>query len=112
MRGESRYGAIMKREGDRRAEREVAAWQREMQRRGTVIDPAQRTAELKRLAARHREPPFMPVLALLVAASIAIGARRARSSPGATLTRRQLAIATATAIGSLASVIAIDAAFH
>ncbi len=112
MRGDTRYGAIMKREGDRLADRELVAWQREMQRRGTSIDQAAREAEARRLAASHREPPFMPVLALLVAVAIAIGAWRARGAPGAILTRGQLLVAAVVGAGSLAAVIAIDAAFH
>ncbi|MBA2540693.1 MAG: hypothetical protein H0V17_13730 [Deltaproteobacteria bacterium] len=111
LRGDQRYGAIMKREGDRRADRELAAWQRERARHGAVIDPAVREAEARRLAARHREPPFMPVLALLVLASIITGAFRARVAEGAAVTKRQLTVAAALAIGSLAAVIALDIAF-
>ncbi len=112
VRSDTRYGAIMKREGDRLAERELVAWQREMQRRGTAVDQAVRDAEARRLAASHREPPFLPVLALLVAAAVAIGAWRARGAPGAIVTRSQLVIAAIVGAGSLAAVIAIDVFFH
>lgn len=112
VRGDTRYGAIMKREGDRTAERQLAMIEREMKRRHTTLDPATRDAELTRLKAQNREPPFMPVLALLVVIAIAIGARRAQPADGVTLTDRHLAIAAAIATCSLVAVIAIDAAFH
>ena len=78
----------------------------------TAIDPALLAAEARRLASQHREPPFLPVLGLLVLVSIAIGARRARDATGVVLTRRHLVIAATIATGSLIAVIAIDAAFH
>jgi len=112
VRGDSRYGTIMKREGDRLAERELIAWQREMKRRGTTIDQTVRATEARRLAERHRQPPFMPVLAVLVAVAIALGAWRARVAPGAAITRRVLVTAALVAAGSLTAVIALDAAFH
>lgn len=112
MRADTRYGAIIRPEAERLAEREAAAWQREMQRRGTTIDREAREAEARRLAARHREPPFLPVLAVLVAAAVVLGAWRARGAAGAVLTGRLLILGAAVGAGSLAAVIAIDAAFH
>jgi len=112
VRSDHRYGAIMKREGDRLADRELAQWKREMAKTRTAIDPALLAAEARRLASQHREPPFLPVLGLLVLVSIAIGARRARDATGVVLTRRHLVIAATIATGSLIAVIAIDAAFH
>lgn len=111
VRSDTRYGAVLKREGERLAERELAAWQREMQRRGAV-DQGARDAEARRLAAQHREPPFLPVLAILIAVAIGIGGWRKQPAPGAASTTRQLIIAAAIGFGSLAAVIAIDAAFH
>lgn len=112
VRSDHRYGAIMKREGDRLADRELAQWKREMAKTRTPIDPALLAAEARRLASQHREPPFLPVLGLLVLVSIALGARRARDATGVVLTRRHLVIAATIAAGSLISVITIDAAFH
>ena len=111
LRSDHRYGAIMKREGDRLADRELARWRRELARTRTAIDPALLEAETKRLRSQHRESPFMPVLGVLVLVSIAVGARRARDATGMVLTRRHLVIAAIVAAGSLISVIAIDAAF-
>ncbi len=111
LRSDHRYGAIMKREGDRLADRELARWRRELARTRTAIDPALLEAETTRLRSQHREPPFMPVLGVLVLVSIAVGARRARDATGVVLTRRHLVIAAIVAAGSLISVIAIDAAF-
>ncbi len=112
LRSDNRYGAIMKREGDRLTDRELARWRREMAKTRTQIDPALLETEKTRLTSRHREPPFMPVLGVLVLISIAIGARRARDATGVVLTGRHLVIAASVAAGSLISVIAIDAAFH
>lgn len=112
LRSDNRYGVIMKREGDRLADREIAQWKRELARTRTPIDPALLEAERERRKAQHREPPFMPVLAVLVLVSIILGARRAHPSPGAELTRRHLVIASIAGLGSLLAVIAIDAAFH
>jgi hypothetical protein len=112
LRGDTRYGAIMKREGDRLAERELARWLREQAKRGEVIDDHARQLATQRIASRHREPPFLPVLGALVAVAVALGAWRSRAAPGVTVTPRLLAIAAVIGAGSLAAVIALDFAFH
>jgi hypothetical protein len=112
VRGDSTYGAIMRPERERVVARELAAWQREQQRRGAVTDEARRAAEQRRLAARHpKEPPFAPVLAVALLAMAIAGAWRAREPIGA-ITNRHVAIAGALAASSIVAVITIDAIFH
>jgi hypothetical protein len=112
VRGDSTYGAIMRPERERVVARELAAWQREQQRKGAAIDAARRIAEQRRLAAKHpTEPPFAPVLAFALLAMVFAGAWRARASAGA-ITNRHVAIAAALAASSIVAVITIDAVFH
>ena len=112
LRSDSTYGTIMKPERDRAVARDLAAWQRDAARRGVIVDEARRAAEQRRLAARHpQEPPFAPVLAVLLVAAIVAGGARARGAIGV-LSNRQLAIAGALCVASIAAVISIDAAFH
>jgi hypothetical protein len=112
VRGDNTYGAIMRPERERLIAREYAAWQRDQKAHDIVISDADREAELRKLAAKHREPPFMPILLGLLGVSVSLGAWRARPAPDGTLTRRlQLRIAM-LALGSVATVIAIDFVFH
>jgi hypothetical protein len=111
VRGDNTYGAIMKPERERLIARELAEWQREQARLGAQISDAERDARARALAEQHRELPFAPVLAVLLAAAVALGAARARGAAGAVSTRL-VAITVAVAAGSIATVIALDAAFH
>ena len=63
------------------------------------------------VAGRHPTFPFAYVLGALVVVSIGVGAARSRATPGGTVTGRLIAIAAAIAGGSIALVIALDAAF-
>lgn len=109
VRGDSTYGAIMKPERERMIARELAAWQRTQQR---PITDAERAAQERAIADRHhREPPFAPLLAVLLLAAVAVGAARAR--PAADPLRwRHVAIAGAIAAGTILAVMTIDAVFH
>jgi hypothetical protein len=109
LRRDAVYARIMKPERDRLAERELAEWLR----RHHDASAAEREAELRALAARHREFPFAIVLGICVAAAVVAGAVRSRApaEPPA-ITGRLLARAIAVALASLAAVIAIDLAFH
>jgi len=109
LRRDAVYARIMKPERDRLAERELAEWLR----RHHDASAAEREAEARALAARHRDFPFAIVLGICVAAAVVAGAVRSRTpaEPPA-LTGRLLARAIAVALGSLAAVIAIDLAFH
>jgi hypothetical protein len=111
LRSDTKYGAIMERTGDRKAARELAAWQREQKKRGVVIDAAAREAEAKRLRERNAEPPFAIPLGVVLFAASVLGAVRSRGAEGARITRRQLVIASVIGFGSLAAVIALDVLF-
>jgi len=110
-RGDSTYGAIMTPDSDRVIARELREWQREQARRGMQLTDAAREARARELALRHRELPFAPVLGVLLVAAVVLGASRSRGPAPDTLSRRFIAIAAALAVGSIAAVIALDAAF-
>lgn len=112
VRGDSTYGAIMKPERDRVIARELLEWQREQARLGAEPTDEEREARARALAAQHRELPFAPVLAAMLVAAVALGARRARPAPPDVLAPRLVAIAGGLAAGSIATVIAIDAVFN
>jgi len=112
IRGDATYGAIMRPERERVVARELAAWQRAQAARGLAISDAEREAEARRLAAQHREPPFLPVLLVLLVGSAIAGAVRAREAPPGAVSRRILASVMTLAVGSVALVIAIDLLFH
>ena len=106
LRRDETYGTIMRPERDRVIARELAEWQRRQPR----IDEAARAARARELADQHRVFPFMPILGVLVAAATILGARRARAAPDGPVPARFVAIASILAIGSIAIVIALDAA--
>lgn len=114
LRRDAIYGQIMQREGDRLVERELAAWQRAQAARGLEVSAAARAARERELAAAHRELPFAHALAVLTAAGIAAGARRARPAPAgiaAPASGALIGAACAAAAGSVLLVIALDALF-
>jgi hypothetical protein len=108
VRGDGTYGAIMSSERDRAVARELAAWQRE---HGSA-SAADRAEAERRAAARHpSEPPFLPILAGLLAVAVALGAARARP-PTDPLVWRHAAIAGVIAGGAVIAVISLDVVFH
>jgi hypothetical protein len=113
VRGDATYGAIMEPERDRVIARELGEWQRERARLGAPPSDAERSARARELETRHRELPFAPVLAVLLAAAVAAGASRPRAAPvtGHVSPRLVLGCA-AVAVGSIVTVIALDWAFH
>ncbi|MEJ7603576.1 MAG: hypothetical protein WKG01_37160 [Kofleriaceae bacterium] len=108
VRRDDTYGTIMQPERERVIARELAAWQRQQPH----VDEAARAARARELAAQHRVLPFAPILAVLLAAAVLLGARRARPAPAGPIATRFVALAAALAGGSIALVIALDAAFH
>ena len=105
LRHDETYGTIMRPERDRVIARELA-----YQRRNPAMDEALRAARLRELEEQHRVFPLMPVLGVLVAAATILGARRARTAPDGPVPARFVTIAAALAVGSVAIVIALDAA--
>jgi hypothetical protein len=82
------YGRIMKREGERRVDREVARLAEAARKRGAPLDTRELDAMRAELARRQREFPLVPVLAgaLVLACGLGVwlgvGSRRARSREG------------------------------
>jgi hypothetical protein len=105
------YGNIMQPERERAAARELAQWEREQKRRGVGIDDATRRAREAEIAARHRELPFALILGVLTAFAILAGAWRAGPGTDDAIPARLVYKVAAFAAGSVALVIAIDAAF-
>jgi hypothetical protein len=102
---------VMRTERERIVASEVAHWEEEQKQRGVPIDAAARRAREAELAAQHRELPFAYILGALTLLAILAGAWRARMGPhGAIPPRLVFAVAT-IAVGSIALVIALDAAF-
>jgi len=110
LRRDATYARIMKPERERLTDRELAEW---LRRHRDATD-AEREAQRRALAERNRDLPFAIVLGIAVVAAIAAGAvkSRAPSEGNGQIANRLLAIVTAVALGSLATVIAIDLAFH
>jgi hypothetical protein len=110
LRRDATYARIMKPERDRLTDRELAEWLR--RHRGAT--DAERDAQRRALAERNRDLPFAIMLGGAVIAAIAAGALKSRapSAGDGQIANRLLAIVGAVALGSLATVIAIDVAFH
>jgi len=111
IRGDRTYGAIMQTARERVIAQELARWERAQGLQGRELDRVARQARARALADQHRELPFAPVLGVLVLAAIAAGAARARAGEAAPVPRRLVAIVTASAVVSVALVIALDIAF-
>jgi hypothetical protein len=106
MRRDDVYGGIMRPERERVVAQELARWQRE-----AAIDEATRRAREAELAAKHRELPFAAILGVLTLLAIVGGAWRARPAEHAPIPGAFAYKIGAFAVGSIALVIAIDAAF-
>ncbi len=111
VRGDAPYGAIMQPERERVIAQELAQWERDQAARGRPIDPQALREHRRVLAAHHRELPFAYILGALTLLAVGAGAMRARTGAPAAISRRLVLITTAVAVGSVALVIAIDAAF-
>ncbi|MDQ3334031.1 MAG: hypothetical protein M4D80_02640 [Myxococcota bacterium] len=116
VRRDEAYGAVMKPERERVVAREMRQWEREQKQRGVEIDVAARKAREAALAAKHRELPFGVILGVLTFVAICAGAWRARPGgeslwPFREIPRRLVLVVATIAAGSIALVIAIDAAF-
>jgi hypothetical protein len=112
IRRDASYGAVMKPERERRIASEAARWEAEHARRGAPPTEQQRAQLQRELAARHRTFPFAIVLAILTALAIVAGWLRARRAEQAPVGRGLLVRCAVLAGGSIALVIALDAAFH
>lgn len=109
LRRDAAYSAVMKPERERVIASELRRWE---QRQVRSPSAEQREAAERALAARHRKAfPFAIVLAVLTLAAILAGALTAREAPPGELARGLLVRAAALAAGSIALVIALDAAF-
>jgi hypothetical protein len=111
VRRDAAYAAIMRPERERVIARELAAWDEAQRRAGAAPTDAARAAMEATLARAHRTFPFAYVLGACTLLAIALGAARSRTSPPAVLAPRLLVVAGALAAGSIALVIALDAAF-
>lgn len=111
VRRDETYGAIMRTERERVVAREVAKWEREHAQRGVTIDSARRRAQARELAAKHRELPFGYILGALTLFAILAGAKRARAGTYDAIPPRLVLAVAMIAAGSIALVIALDAAF-
>lgn len=112
LRRDAAYGAVMKPERERVIASELRQWEQQQVR---PPSEEERAAIERELAARHRKPfPFAVVLAILTVLAILAGAWRGQgaAAPGGQVANRLLARAAVLAAGSIALVIALDAAFH
>ncbi len=111
LRRDTTYTTTMRPERDRVISRELAEWAEAQRRQGTTPSDEDRARMQREVARRHPTFPFAYVLGALVLISIGVGAARSQSPPGGTVSARLLAIAASIAGGSIALVIALDAAF-
>jgi hypothetical protein len=108
IRRDATYSATMQHQRERDIAMELARWQREQAARGAVIDDAQRRAEQVRIAQKHRDFPFVWLLAIATVASVIAGAVRAPKVPDERIASRLLAITAIVAAGAICAVILID----
>lgn len=107
IRRDATYGQVMKPERERVIEREMAAWQRDLQARGVEPTPAAQRDQKLRIERAHPGFPFVVVLAVATLVAVVAGARR--SARGSTrLTNRLIARVAAVALAAIWSVIVID----
>lgn len=111
LRRDTTYSKAMKPERERVISREMAEWVEAQRRQGQPPTAEDRARMQREVADRHPTFPFAYVLGALVLLSIGVGAARSRATPGGMVPGRLVAIAAAIAGGSIALVIALDAAF-
>jgi hypothetical protein len=112
LRRDAAYASVMKPERERVIAQELAVWTAEQQRAGRVPTREARAEIEAALEAKHRTLPFGYILGACTVLAILAGAARSRAAGHTTLTPRMLAVVTGVAAGSIALVVAIDAAFH
>lgn len=112
LRRDGTYAQVMRREPDRVAARELAAWTEAQARAGAAPSEAARAEMQRQLAARHAQFPFAIVLAVLTVLGVVAGAVRTRPVPPSPIASGLLARLAAVCVGSVTLVIAIDAVFH
>jgi len=112
LRRDAVYTAAMRPERERVIARELATWTEEQRRAGAEPSPAALRERQATLERTHRTFPFAYVLGGCTLLAILLGAVRSRAAPPAVLSPRLLAVTAAFAAGSVALVVAIDAAFH
>jgi hypothetical protein len=109
LRRDAAYAAVMQPERERVIASELRQWEQQQVRPPTAEE---REAIERALAARHETTfPFAVVLAVLTGLAILAGAWRARGAPPGVVANRLLGRAAVLAAGSIALVIALDAAF-
>ncbi|MDB4961680.1 MAG: hypothetical protein JWP01_1679 [Myxococcales bacterium] len=111
LRRDTTYSSTMKPERERVVARELRQWTEEQRRQGAQPTAQARDEMQRALARRHRTFPFAYVLGVLVVLAIGIGAVRSPATPSHPISARLVAISAAIAGGSIALVIALDAAF-
>ncbi|HEY0195128.1 MAG TPA: hypothetical protein VGC42_28635 [Kofleriaceae bacterium] len=109
LRRDRTYLVAMQPERERIAARELAAWQRAQP---APVSDAERDAQARELAARHRDFPFVWLLGGSLILAIVAGAARSAERPERPLAPRLATVACGIAAISTAAVIAIDAMFH
>ncbi len=110
LRRDTMYTKAMRPERDRVISKELAVWAEAQRQQGATPSEAERRRIEAEVARRHQTFPFAYVLAALLLVSIGAGAVRSRATPAAAMTGRLIAITAAIAGGSIALVIALDAA--
>jgi len=111
LRRDTTYKTTMRPERERVISRELAEWAEAQREQGATPSEADRRRVEAQARRRHRTFPFAYVLAALLLVSIGAGAVRARAPTPASISGRLVAITAAIASGSIALVIALDAAF-
>lgn len=112
LRRDAAYASVMKPERERVIAQELAVWTAEQQRAGREPSRAARDEMQAALEEKHRPFPFSYLLGACTVLAILAGAARSRTSVHNTLSSRMLVVVTGVAAGSIALVVAIDAAFH
>ncbi|MBA3463865.1 MAG: hypothetical protein H0T46_28165 [Deltaproteobacteria bacterium] len=112
IRRDAAYGSVMKPERQRRIAGDLARWEAEQAQRGAAPTEQQRAQLQRELAARHRTFPLAIVLAILTAMAMVAGWVRAQRAEDGPVGKALLARCAVLAGGSIALVIALDAAFH
>lgn len=107
VRRDPTYAATMAPARDREVARELARWQAEQARRGTVVAADDAARERARLEREHQPFPFAWLLAGATLAAIVLGARRSARGDAGPPARALVARAAVIAAIAVAAVIAL-----